>query len=199
MNPYRRRALVAVLAVSALLGVLAMGSALWWGGNRHPLTAVPQIALLLLGFWVIDRTRTFADPTRLRELRILVRTMPASAHSGGRDGVLLWRVQRRKRSAIICRLSQAALAEAELAAGQPFSTVGYDVFSIKEYTISRYHGSYILTPATGGAWQFSSPYRHTRRSSLREMMFAVKTGAAYVTDTDIAELTIQLRRAQPRR
>ncbi|WP_449062149.1 hypothetical protein [Planomonospora algeriensis] len=177
MNPHRRRALLAVLAVSVLLGALAMGSALWWGGNRHPLTLVPQSALLLLGFWVIDRTRTFADPVRLRELHILVRAMPASAYSSGRDGVLLWRVQRRKRSAIVCRLSQAALAEAELAAGQP---VSYDVFSVKEYTISRYHGSYILNRDTGGAWRFSSPYRHTRRSSPREMMFAVRTGAAYI-------------------
>ncbi|WP_141704065.1 hypothetical protein [Planobispora rosea] len=200
-NRYRKRALAVVVAVSVLIAALASGSALWWHGNRHPLTALPQIGLLVLWWWLVDRTRTFADPARLRELLVLARAVPASAYSSGLNGVVLQRVKGRRRSAVICRISAAALAEAdaELAAGQPISTIGYEVISIKEYTISRYQGSYTLKRDVGGARQIGLPYRLTRRSTFREMLFAVKTGAAYVTDTDIAELTIQLRRAQPLR
>nr|BFE77926.1 hypothetical protein GCM10020093_005270 [Planobispora longispora] len=111
--------------------------------------------------------------------------------------MLLWRARRgyaRSSSAG----SQKALAEAEadLAEGHSVSTIGYEVFSIKEYTIGRYHGSYTVTRVDGGTWRLGLPYRHTRRSMWRELTFALKTGAAYVADADIVELTLQLRRVR---
>ncbi|GAT71356.1 hypothetical protein PS9374_07047 [Planomonospora sphaerica] len=195
MQLYRGRAFIAAFTLAAFAGGASV--AIWkvWDRDRVPPTAGAALALFGLWFWMIARTRTFADPARLRELIALTRTLPAKADAP--ETVLLRTIDRGRRSVAISRTPLSALAEAqaELNLGAPISTAGYELFVVTPYTITCHRGSVTMERDGNGATRIGLPGPLTDRAVLRELMFNAKTGTTYVTDAEITELAHQLRQA----
>ncbi|GAA3147230.1 hypothetical protein GCM10010466_42790 [Planomonospora alba] len=113
-----------------------------------------------------------------------------AADAGEPKEVLLSTLDRGRRSVAISRtpLSALAGAQAELNAGAPISTAGYELFIVTPYTITCHRGSVTMERDGSGATPIGLP-----GPVLRELMFNTKTGMTYVTDAEITELTHQLR------